>query len=68
MWISSTENERWSEDNKMSDIPGVELKLKKTIVKPLFGWGCCISESCAMAIFSLSEEKFMSAVEALCVA
>lgn len=57
MWISSTENERWSEDNKMSDIPGVELKLKKTIVKPLFGWGCCISEICAMAIFSLSEEK-----------
>ena len=57
MWISSTENEKWSTDNRMSDIVGAELKLKETTGKSLFGWGCCISEICAMAIFGLSEEK-----------
>ena len=57
MWISSTENERWSKNNKMSDVAGAEIKLKETTGKALFGWGCCISEICAKAIFSLSEEK-----------
>ncbi len=57
MWISTTENEKWSSDNRISSEKGSELVIGKQIGKPIYGWGCCISEICAMAIFSLSEEK-----------
>ncbi len=57
MWISTTENEKWSSDNKLSDKKGTDIILKGKVGKPLYGWGCCISEICAMSIFSLSPEK-----------
>lgn len=56
-WISTTENEKWSSNNNFSKDEGTELTIGKKSGKPIFGWGCCISEICAKAIFSLSSEK-----------
>mgnify|MGYP004520300255 CR=1 FL=1 len=56
-WVSTTENEKWSEKNKFSDKEGKKLVVGEKIGKPLYGWGCCISEICAKAVFGLSEEK-----------
>jgi len=57
MWISTTESEKWSSDNKTTSQKGVELILKEKTGKPIYGWGCCISEICVMAIRTLPEEK-----------
>ncbi len=56
-WISTTENEKWSKNNEFSDRKGEELIIGERKGKPLFGWGCCISEICAKAIFGLSKDK-----------
>lgn len=56
-WIYSTENEKWSENNSFSNEKGSEIILGEPIGKEFFGWGCCISELCAKAIFSLEPEK-----------
>ncbi len=56
-WISTTENEKWSENNILSEEKGSEITIGEEIGKPMFGWGCCISEICAKAIFSLDEDK-----------
>ncbi len=57
LWISSTENEKWSENNHLTEEKGSELTIGREQGKALFGWGCCISEICAKAIFSLSKDK-----------
>ena len=57
MWISSTENEKWTIDNNFTDEKGCELVIGDENGKGLFGFGCCISEIRAKAIFSLSEDK-----------
>ena len=57
MWISSTEQKKWSEGGRFAAEAGSELVITGERGKPLFGWGCCISEICAKAIFSLSEEQ-----------
>lgn len=56
-WISSTENEKWVIDNNFTDENGCELVIGDENGKGLFGFGCCISEICAKAIFSLSKDK-----------
>lgn len=58
MWISSTEQAKWSEGGRYAAEAGSELVITgEEQGKPLFGWGCCISEICAKAIFSLNEEQ-----------
>lgn len=57
MWISTTQNEKWTERNMLSENKGIEIEIGDVQGKPIFGWGCCISEICAKAIFSLSKEK-----------
>lgn len=60
IWISSTENELWSQNNKTIKNPtekGSELIIGERIGRPLYGWGCCISEICAKAVLELSEDK-----------
>lgn len=56
-WVSTTENEKWSKNNEFSDRKGEELIIGEKQGKPLYGWGCCISEICAKAIFGLSKDK-----------
>lgn len=56
-WISSTEENRWSVENVLSDKAGDELIIKDEIGKPLYGFGCCFSEICIMAIRTLDKEK-----------
>lgn len=60
VWISSTENELWSTNNRLSkDAADTDSKIliEKPIGKPLYGWGCCISEICAKAVLELAEDK-----------
>lgn len=57
LWISSTENEKWVIDNNFTEENGCELVIGDENGKGLFGFGCCISEICAKAIFSLSKDK-----------
>ena len=56
-WISSDENEKWQVENRQSDEKGSEIIFGEVVGKPMFGWGCCISEICAKAILLLDEEK-----------
>lgn len=56
-WVSTTENESWSEKNRLSDKTGSVLVIGEKIGKPIYGWGCCISEICAKAIFGLPKEE-----------
>lgn len=56
-WISTTEDNRWVEGGAFSSEKGSELTIGAEQGKPLFGFGCCISEICAKAIFGLDEEK-----------
>ncbi len=55
-WISSTENEKWVSKTETSDDSGSEIIIGDAVGKPMFGWGCCISEICAKAIYSLGEK------------
>lgn len=43
MWISSTENNRWSVDNSYSDKAGDTLIVTEEAGKELYGFGCCMS-------------------------
>ncbi|MBQ7821475.1 MAG: glycosyl hydrolase [Clostridia bacterium] len=56
MWISSTENKKWLKESDFSNEKGSELLIGEKIGKPIFGWGCCISELCVNAIESLGNE------------
>ena len=56
-WIYSTENALWKDGDSYSNIAGDELVIGEVVGKPLFGFGCCISEICVKAIRSLSKDK-----------
>lgn len=56
-WVATTEDKKWSFDNKASKQAGIPLVIGEEIGKPLYGFGCCISEICAKAILGLPEEK-----------
>ena len=56
-WVTTTENKRWTENKNYSNAPGDELIIGEAVGKPLYGFGCCISEICVQAIRSLDAEK-----------
>ena len=56
-WIVSTEKDPWRESKVDQCCGGEELTLGEQIGKPLYGFGCCISELGAKAISSLSADK-----------
>lgn len=64
-WISSTENDRWSENNVLSDKNGIKLTIGEEIGSPLFGFGCCFNELGGKAISELSEADRSAAYDAL---
>ena len=37
-WISTTEKEKWSEENRFSEKEGKKLVIGEKIGKPLYGW------------------------------
>ncbi len=51
-WVSTTENEKWSEKNKFSDKEGKKLVVGEKIGKPLYGWGGAVSAKYAQRRFS----------------
>jgi len=55
-WISTTENEKWSELNALSEVKGEELKIGKAIGEEIYGFGACFNEIGMKAIASLPEE------------
>ena len=55
-WISSTKKEKWTVSESFSNEKGCELVIGEKQGEAIFGWGCCISEICAKAVFSLGEE------------
>lgn len=57
IWISSTENEKWTTDIRLSEAPGEELIIGNKKGKPLFGFGSCISEQGAKEIYELPDDK-----------
>lgn len=57
LWISSTEKEKWNSENELTKLNGSPLVIGEKCGKPIWGWGCCISELGVKAIFSLPEEK-----------
>jgi glucosylceramidase len=56
-WIVSTENNQWYESEAVSSNDGEALVIGEAVGKPLYGFGCCISELGVKAIFSLPKEK-----------
>lgn len=56
-WIKSTNEHYFEEGNNFSHKKGVELTLGNAVGRGIFGFGCAISEICARAVLSLSEEK-----------
>ena len=56
MWISTTEKDKWSSANTFSDEKGIEINIGEELGKPIFGWGCCISELHAIALSTLSKD------------
>ena len=56
-WISTTEKKRWYENTCLSDKTGDILTIGEPIGKPLYGFGCCISEICIQAIRGLDSKK-----------
>ncbi len=57
LWYSSTEGEKWVAQNNLTDKEGCEIIIGEEMGHALFGFGCCISEICAKAVLSLSEDK-----------
>lgn len=63
--ISSTETEKWVTDNRVTDKKGTEIIIGGEAGKPIFGWGCCISEICAKALLEAEESEREKAFDAL---
>ena len=57
LWISSTEENRWQEENALSTERGIEITIGEPMGKPLYGFGACFSELGLRAIASLPEQK-----------
>ncbi len=56
-WFSSTPESKWDQNNSFSDKKGTELIIGEPIGKPLFGWGCCISELGVRALNRMDEQS-----------
>ncbi|MBE6579220.1 MAG: glycosyl hydrolase [Ruminococcaceae bacterium] len=63
--IFSTEQARWQTGSAVSPVAGSPIAIGEPVGKPLFGWGCCISEICVSAIFSLPEAQQKEIFDAL---
>ena len=57
MWISSTEQKRWQQEESFTNEKGIEITIRGEKGKPLYGFGACFSELGIKAISMLSEEK-----------
>ena len=44
MWITSTENSKWTESGRFTESKGTEILIGGEKGKPLFGFGACFSE------------------------
>lgn len=64
-WISSTDTKKWTDQNTFAEHAGSKITLGAPVGKPMFGWGCCISELCAKAVFSLDAKKQAEIFDAL---
>jgi len=56
MWITTTKEKKWAEQSGCTCTAGTEIKLCEPVGKPLFGWGCCISELGVRAIERMGAE------------
>ncbi len=56
-WIASTEEAKWQKCDALSLFEGDKLEITDKHLKPLFGFGCCISELCAKDILELDEKS-----------
>lgn len=56
-WISTTQQKKWNEVNRLWDQPGEELKIGEPIGKPIYGFGACFNEIGMKAIASLPEDR-----------
>ena len=56
-WIVSTEGKPWRTNDCASDVKGEEIVIGEEIGKPLYGFGCCISELGVKALNSLPLDK-----------
>ena len=55
-WMISTEKNRWYEFESESVCGGEVLEIEGAVGKPLYGFGCCISELGVKAIGTLAKE------------
>lgn len=55
--VWSTEDKKWVQGNTAPDENGCIIDIGGETGKPVFGWGCCISEICAKAILTLPQDK-----------
>lgn len=55
--VWSNEYHKWVTDNTQTEEKGCEIEIGVQDGKPIFGWGCCISEICAKAVLGLPEQK-----------
>lgn len=63
--ISSDEKNKWIKNTVTSSQKGTEIVIGKEKGKPLFGWGCCISEICAAALLEMEESEREKAFDEL---
>ena len=56
-WISTTENEKWSESNTFLEEKGEELKIGAPFGKGIYGFGACFNEIGMKSIASLPTDK-----------
>lgn len=56
-WIQSTESNQWRECTPTPRTSGEVLHVGEAPGRPLYGFGCCISEICAEAIRTLSQKQ-----------
>ena len=57
LWISSTENKQWQEEENFINEKGIEIVIGAEKGKPIYGFGACFSELGIKAISSLDGEK-----------
>ena len=57
LWISSTENTQWQEEENFINEKGIEIVIGAEKGKPIYGFGACFSELGIKAISSLDGEK-----------
>ena len=57
IWMTSTEDKKWFSQTPLAKSESEELVIGSPMGQPLFGFGCCFSETCVKAVLNLSPEK-----------